>query len=343
MRNVLRDWLLAGSGQGVLPLTLDATTVEFTADETSGQDGISLLITPTVLYENGRTHFVFQEPGVGLGKINIITYDDRYGLSRRIGIHRRTGPSYDVHHRPAIVLRNGRLYIIIEKDHNGGFMSVLKNRTAGDYNIFELTATEIGVVGNYPTYPKLHEKNGIEINLTQYDDSFAGFNKNSSGDFEGIWSDVTSIAAKAIDEDEHYPNSVLNSDVVTDELVYCIQGRNDDTAVPTWFNGYLIRQVTTAGGVTYYNWNKSFSKTSVLTSAELIANCRYFTTGSDIIDGYPPMSALDAAGNFYDVRGDGAGGYDLIYQMVGDSSPTRKGITLPGAPVLVTASEVSAS
>lgn len=164
--NYANEWDYTGGG-GVLPLVLDNSTLTLSSDEAAAQAGHNQLITPKLLYYNGKTHFVYQhdDNSTEQGRLHILSYDSRYGLSRPVGFHKRTGPTPDPHHRPVIFHDSGQLYIVVESDHNDAPQSIFKNRTQGDDLIWELSATTIGTTASYP---KIMKKNGVFADIIRF-------------------------------------------------------------------------------------------------------------------------------------------------------------------------------
>ena len=319
-----------------LPFVL-GELISIPASEARGEGTFNAIVTPFAIYDSGKTHISWQTTTVG--SLNILTYDDRYGLSRPIRFYPPRG-GYDGHHRPAILTDADTLYVGAEFDHNDEPIQILRARSPNDELVWELSGTTIGTI---PTYPHFSKKQGVFVEINQFNDINVGYNKNSDGFFEGDWTNETQITTRIIpDEDEHYPVCILNENIITDRVPFIVGGRNDDTATPTWYRKYLIRADIQAGSNTYYDWDESFSKTSQLTASELSTNFLYYTTGADNLQGYIPTPALDDQGNFYDISGDGSGGYDFIYMMDGATSATVKAISLPGNPPLVTVFDVTA-
>lgn len=322
------------------PLAL-GDVVAFPLEEARAQGAINLLVTPTLLYDSGKCHLVYQNPTDG--SKNILTYDERYGVSRPIRFMRDIDVT-DSHHRPAVVSVNDTLYLPVETDHNHSPIGVIKARYPNDELVFQLSNITIGTgaPASYPTYPTFYQnKDGIHVNIGQVDDIETAFNKNTSGYFGGTsnWTANAQITTRAAIEDEHYPLAIYNKNPnVTNKLPFVVNGRNDDLQPARWFRRYLIKADITSGGVTYYNWDESFSKTSQLTDTELATNFKYYDVGTDTAQSHIPTPALDDEGNFYDVAFDGDSSYELIVLEVGQSptSPTIKPISLPGSPDLQT-------
>lgn len=311
-------------------LVFESSTTTISNTQAQAQGSINSVITPPLIWENGRSHFVFSDatPTTG-GRKFILTYDERYGLGRPIGFG---GSNPDSHHRPAILKYNSKLYITSETNHNTAPIGIWASDVNDEAMYMDQSASTIGTA---PTYPNPNEKNGIFTLLNQTNDVNAAYSKNSDGDFEGTWTTEELIATRQANEDELYVSSATNMDVLPNEVVFIICGRNDDTATPTWFNKYIIRAEVTAGGITYYNWTKTFSTTSTISAANMAAQYQYYTTGGDTNQGYIPVLALDKLGNFYDISGDGSGGYDFVYLINGQSSPTVKAISLPSSPTIL--------
>lgn len=310
-------------------LVFESTTTTIANTKAQVQGSINAVITPQLIWENGRSHFVYSDISTTGGRKFILTYDERYGLGRSIGFG---GTNSDGHHRPAIIKHNSKLYIVSEAEHGILPMNIWASDVNDEAMYMDLSASTIGTTA---TYPNLHQKNGIFTVLNQTNDVHASFSKNTSGNYEGTWTVEEEISTRQVDEDENYVCSPSNLDALPNEVVFVICGRNDDTAVPTWFNKYIIRAEVTSGGITYYNWAKTFSTTSIISAANMTAQYRYYTTGGDTNQGYIPVLALDKLGNFYDISGDGAGGYDFVYMINGQTTPTEKAISLPGSPTIL--------
>lgn len=316
-------------------LVFEASTTTYSTTQVQAQNGGNSLMAPRLLWENGRTHYVFQDVTTTTGGRHfILTYDDRYGISRPIGFG---ATAIDTHHRPAIIKHNNKLYIIAENNHNTDPIRIWASEVDDEAMILDLSATTIGAT---PTYPNVFNKNGVFTVLNQGNDINAKYSKNSSGNFEGTWTTEDQISQRQADEDEHYVGSPSNGDALPNEVVFLIGGRNDDTSPATWFNKYIIRAEVTAGGITYYNWRKTFNTSSLISAANMAAEYRYYTTGSDTAQAYAPVTAQDNQGNFYDVTGDGSGGYDFVYLITGQSTPTEKAISLPGSPTILDGADI---
>lgn len=324
-----------------LPFVL-GELIQITPADARAQGQFNSIVTPSSIYDSGKTHISWQTEVVG--SLNILTYDDRYGLSRPTRIYPPRG-TYDNHHRPALIQDGDTLYMGAESVHNDNPIDILRARHAHDELVWQLSATKIGsdITNESPTYPHFSEKQGIFVQVSQFQDDKLGYNKNSEGFFEGTWSSEIEITTRAANEDAHYPACIVNEHIITDRVPFVVNGWNVDVSPATWFRKYLIRADIQAASNTYYNWDESFSKTSQLTSAEFGTNFLYYTTGDQDLQGYIPVPALDDFGNFYDISGDGAGGYDFIYMPVGSSptSPTVKSISLPGNPPLMDAFDVN--
>ncbi len=313
------------------PLVFEATTTTYSTTQIQHQAGIQQIYCARLYWENGRTHFVFQDITTTGGRHFILTYNENYGIGRPIGYGRT---STEGHHRPVIIKHNNKLYIVSERDHNSVPLTIWSSRAADDAMLF---TEEINAIGSVPTYPCLYEKNGIFTILCQSNDTRAMYTKNTSGDFSGTWTTEEEISSRQADEDEHYVAAPTNGDILPNEIVFLIGGRNDDPATPVWFNKYIIRAEVTASGITYRNWTRTFSKTSQISAAEMTTHFLYYSTGLDTAQGYIPVTAIDKVGNFYDVTGDGSGGYDFVYLLNGQSSATVKAISLPGSPTIMDA------
>lgn len=303
----------------------NTSTYSVKADEISTR-----AVAPRLLWKNGQTHYVYVDPATQSGRVYILTYDDSYGIGRPIGYGRVVAA--DGHHRPAIISYSDTLMIVAEHSHNTSPLRLFKGQV-GDAMIFDKQA---GLFGTAPTYVGLSVKNGIFTILNQTNDVLAAYNKNTTGVFGGTWSNEINIGVRQTDEDELYTFMPANNDQLPNEVVWVLMGNNDDTSPQTAFNRYVFKtEITAAGDVTLYNWDKSFSRPDGSISASNMLNYRYYTTGSDVINSFVPTPALDLQGNFYDVAGDGSGGYRFLYFVTGQSSVTDKALTLPGSPTLV--------
>lgn len=320
------------------PLTFEATTTVIDTLKTQAQGGINQLVGPRLLWENGKTHYVYQDADVTTGARKfILTYDERYGIGRPAVFGVTT---IDNHHIPALIRHNNKLYVTAEIEHNDQPIRIWA-APANDELRFIRSATTIGdgPSPQHNTYPNTYIKNGIFSVLSQGNSggNDALLNKNSSGDFEGTWSSDIKISDRAVTpfvEDAHYVGTPFNSESLSNEFVFSISGRTND-ATGFWFNKYLVRAEVTAGGQTFRDWDRSFSTTSTITAGEMATHFQYYTTGDDALQGYVPVSAIDQVGNFYDITGDGAGGYDFIYFLNGQASPTVKTLTLPDSPTIL--------
>jgi hypothetical protein len=322
-------------------LALCDSTISFKSEETSGGAGYNHLLTPRMLWENGKTYYTYshkaRKPMVETtdtgGRSCIIVYDERFGLGRPVGFHNRVD-DYDLHHGPIPFIDNGKLYVVIEKHHNVLPIGIFRPRTEGDHYIWQLSRTEIGEV---PTYPNIYKRNGIYTIINQTDDLDASFSINSSGDFEGAWTKerkLTTRDAKA-GESYHYVNGLLSVDkALNNRVIFCVNGRTGGRK-PIYFNKYLIKADVQTSGIRYYNFTESYSSPSRLTIQEQHAYFKYYTTGSPTKQGYIPVPALDTNGNFYDITGNGNGGYDFIYWLTTENKPVVKSVKLPGNPTLL--------
>lgn len=325
--------LQRNSGGGASPLTLvfDSETISFTPDEAEANPGANQTVMSRLLYDNGKTYYVYavpQDTGKDQGKQVIITYDDGYGVGRPVGFANQL-VVFDYHHIPVLIKDNNRLYVAVEQNHNIDGVGILKTRTDGDSYVFEITGSEMD---NDPSYPKLYKRNGVFVNIMQYGDHECGFNKNVGSGFDGTWSVEAKIAVRGASELDLYTYYIINNGVAySDEVVSVIVGRGGSEV---YFNKYVVRSVFTSSGVTHYNWNYSFSTTTTITAAEMAAHFLYYSTGGNTKQGFGVRPSMDWSGNFYDLSGDGVGGYDFIYQLRGDSAPTIKALSLPGSPII---------
>lgn len=308
------------------PLVFEDNTTTYSV---RSQNISTVAVAPRLLWDNGKTHFVYQDPGTGSGRAFILTYDERYGIGRPIGFG--TSVNLDGHHRPAIIRYSDTLFIAHETNHNVAPIRLYKGKV-NDAMIFDRQANTIGVT---PTYLGLHIKNGVFSILNQFNDTRGGYLKNSSGVYGGTWTTEDDVGLKQANEDELYTWVPNNSDQLPNELIWTLLGNNDDTSPQTAFNRYVVRaEVTTASEATFYNWSKSFSTVGTISQANM-SQYLYHTTGSDIINAYVPIPAVDILGNYYDVAGDGSGGYRFLYLFAGQSVTTDKAITLPSSPTLI--------
>lgn len=308
---------------GTSDITIDDTTYTFTANQAQMVQGYSQLYTPKILYDNGKTYAVYQKNNIG--RLVVLKYDDRYGLGNPIGVRMQIASGFDTHHEPVIFSDANKLYMLQEKNHNSEPIGILKARNVGDDLLWQVGTNTIGTI---PTYPILTKKNGVFLIAHQFSDVSAGLVYNTGSDIDGTWESTSvQLTVRAADEDEHYVSGVMNYDAVTDEMVIVINGRNDDGSI-SYFRKYLLRvKVTAPSTVTIYNWDKSFSKNSALSSAELIANCEYYDTGSDLIVSNQSNAALDNSGNFYDsISNDAGSTLKFIILLSGQAStaPTVK-------------------
>lgn len=337
--------------QGRLPIDL-GDVVAFPLAEARAQGAINMLVSPTLLYDSGKTHLVYQNPEDC--SMNIFTYDDRYGASRPIRYRRLyiTGEC-DSHHRPTIISENDTLYITTEVQHNEEPLVVFQARHPNDELVFEVTnpVTEIGSgpSPDYPAYPTLYKNfDGIFVNFAQVNDIDAAYNRNSVGHYLGTanWSSNIQMMTRAAAEDEIYQAAIMNKKKSADNYISFVPvGRNDDLQPARWFRKYLVKIDVTPSGQTYSNWDGSFTKTSQLTATEALNNFAYYNL-TDSAQGYIPTPSMDDLGNFYDITGTGAAGgntYEFVYWPVGAASPTIKSISLPGSPDLQTYWEAGGS
>jgi hypothetical protein len=191
-----------------------------------------------------------------------------------------------------------------------------------------------GYVGDTerPTYVNFVKKNGIFLASAQITDVDVSTFINQSGLFDGDWDDMNEVSTRQADEDEHYVMDVYNQEQINDELLIDITGRDDDVTPRSWFRRYLIRaNITGPGSKTFYNWDKSVSKTSRLLEADM-NNYAYYYTGYDTASSLPPMPATDLNGNFYDIARDTLWGFKFIIMIQGQSIQ-YKDINLPGSPI----------
>lgn len=339
------DWF---AGDQSTAISISASTITFLGNsETLGSHGYPHTVTPRMVWHNGKTYFAYvhkAETDVADatdtgGRLTLITYDENYGLSRPVGILNRQS-DYDTHHAPTWYIDNatGQLRIVMESHHNIDPLMIVKNRTIGDDLIWQVTANTIGTNSGgsgYPTYPNIYNENGVFTLISQVDNTDAGFNKNITGDFEGAWSNDAKITTRDADEPYHYVTGVFNGHKsVGNRVVFTVSARSNDVT-PNWFRKYLIKAEVLAGGITYYDFDESFSKTSRLTVSEQNTNFKYYNTAGSTSQGYTPQPSLDDDGNFYDFSGNGLGGYVFAYWLNGASSPVTKTITLPGSPTLL--------
>lgn len=337
--------------EGRLPLDL-GDVVTFPLAEARAQGAINMLVSPTCLYDSGKTHVVWQNPEDC--SMNIFTYDERYGASRPIRYRRKfIDGECDSHHRPTIISDNDTLYITTEVQHNEEPLVVFQARQPNDELTFEVTSpvTEIGSgpSPDYPAYPTIYKnKDGYFINFAQVNDIDAAYNKNTSGHYLGTanWSANTVMMTRAGTEDEIYQAAIMNKRTLVDDFIPFVPvGRNDDLQPARWFRKYLVKINITPSGQTYSNWDGSFTKTSQLTASEANLNFKYYDL-TDSAQGYIPTPSMDDEGNFYDVTGTGAAGgntYEFIYWPVGEAAPIIKAISLPGSPDLQTYWEAGGS
>lgn len=327
----------SGGGER-LPLVFDDETIVFSADQATALPNQSHLWLPQLIWANGKTHYVYQRPETG--RLFILSQDASYGVGLPIGFSNQLGPSFNNHHMPTIIGDGDKLYITVESRHNVQTGKILKPRANGDDLIWELAETE---VPGAPTYmsPMRQKENGAFVIINQFNDTLAGIQVNRSGDFLGEWSSVAQITTRLSDEDEHYTITAFNGNIRDGRMTIVVSGRNDDVGPPVHFNRYRIQVAISDDEIRFYNGDESFSKAGVITTDEL-SNFQYYTTGSDVNQGHVPVPALDQTGNFYDVAGDGLGGYVFIYQMIGQSV-VIKPVVLPDAPSIVTGSTLLGS
>lgn len=317
------------------PLVFEASTTVYSTTQVQAQSGGNSLMSPRLLWENGRTHYVFQDVSASTGGRHfILTYDERYGLGRPVG-HGVT--QIETHHRPAFIKYNDKFYITAERNHNSVPLTVWDSRADDDAMIFNQTTD---VIGTIPTYPNIYNKNGVFTILNQSNDINAKYTKNSSGNFLGTWTAEEQITSRQADEDEHYVAAPNNGDFLPNEIVFLVGGRNDDTSPATWFNKYIIRATVTASDITYRNWTNTYSTTSQIGGTQMITYFKYFGTASDVTQAYAPVTAIDKQGNFYDVTGNGVDTYKFVYMIAGQSSPTEKSISLPSSPTIMDGADV---
>jgi hypothetical protein len=346
MFNAIGNYIGAVSGVAT-NLSLGVSTISFDESNTLGAAGASRLVSPKILWHDGKTYFGYQHTASdGLaettttgGRLSLIIYDEQYGLSRPIGILNRQS-DYDTHHTPTwyVDQSTGRVFIIMEKHHNVSPLQIIKNRTIGDDFIWQVSSTTIGtnpVGAGYPTYPNNINRGGIFSQIIQTDNVDAGYLRNSSGSIEGAWSAEVKMTTRdaAAGENMHYVALPFNHQAFPgDKIVWVNGGR---TTGELWFNKYLHKALITAGGITHYDFDESFSKASKLTSAEQYAHFRYFNT-ANTNQAYGPVSCVDVNGNYYDITGDGtATGYNFIYWLNGTSAHVSKTVSLPGSPTLL--------
>lgn len=304
--------------------------VSIPGTDARAQHAFNLLVAPNMWYDSGKTHMAYQTPVSG--SLNILTYDDRYGLSKPIRMY-PPRDAFDVHHRPCIIADGDTLYMLAEQNHNDEPIDILRTRHPNDELVWELSATKIGTIPTYPHFARQGD-NGNLVGVGQFDvgsDANSSFNMNSSGYVEGTWTNEeqigTRIASPALQvENEHYSSAIINEGIVTNRVPFTVTGR---TNAGIWFRKYLIRGDFESGTQTYYNWDESFSKSSQLTASELNANFLYYSTTDNTEQAWVPSPALDDFGNFYDMTGDGAGGLEFVYWLTGDSSPTIKTASFP--------------
>lgn len=318
-----------------LPLEFGSTIVTIPATSSRHEEtGYATTLSPTMWYSSGKCNIGWQNGSSGA--LIILTYDERYGLTKPIRMY-PPRDTYDVHHRPVLHTDNETLYMIVEQNHNDEPIDILKTRSPNDELTWQLTASKIGTA---TTYPHISKQGSIFVQIGQNDvsdEADTSFNINAAGTIEGTWTTEELVGTRLASpagqvENEHYPSSLLNGDVITNRTPFVISGR---TNAGIWFRKYLIRGDFQSGSKTYYNWSESFSKTSRLTAAELAANYMYYNTADNTKQGWTPVPASDANGNFYDVSGDGDGGLDFIYLAAAASIPVIKPLTLPGSPTLI--------
>jgi hypothetical protein len=204
-------------------------------------------------------------------------------------------------------------------------LGILKPRTAGDWLVWQLSPTEIGT---FPTYPNIYKRNGLYAIVNQTDNIDAGIITNASYSFEGNWSATeTKITTRDSLEAFHYVMGVLNPEkAIKNRIVFTVTARSRKDE---HFNKYLLKVDLKPSSFTLYNFDESFSKTSRLTTSEQRRYFKYYSTPGK--QGYTPVASLDNEGNFYDISGDGDGGYVFIYWLNSQPSAVSKKIRLPGS------------
>jgi hypothetical protein len=274
--------------------------------------------TPQLLNNGFENYLIASRANAGSEKLCLLAHDSRYGLFPPFAVANRLpgGADDGNHHVPTILKEGGKLYALREIEHNADPVGIHKTINQNDFVLWQAGSNTIA---STPTYPNLYQlNNGVKIMVSQINDLNAGLNYNINGTIDSAWSAQNTIVA-AVGANAFYVTGVINSHLRQDYAIVLINHRVAASSI--YFQRCVVKiHVSLAGVITYRNWDDTFSKNSGLTNAELLANFKYFDTGSDAIDSEEPIcAALSINGKFYDVARDGSGNNQFVILAVGQS------------------------
>lgn len=296
---------------------------------------VNQLFTPTGIYKNGRTYFAMLD--YLLKKVSIVMYDKNYGIDEMTALRGAVLGTGDSHHHPIPVFQGDRMYMLQEDDHNVNPISLHKSKNDNEHLFWDWDIADIGQGSDAPGYANFYDINGTMVVVHQYNDSEAGYNINTSGNIESGWDQVAKkiVARNTADETQRYQLGLYNKESYSRFRVVSV-GRNVDK----WFRFNVFDgEVNANGRLDWYTVDGTLIHLDgTITVAEADQGLIYYT-GSNNNQGYIPVPASDAIGNFFMVHGDGTGGYMMSVWKKTDAAPINRAINFPDSPVLVAAED----